>query len=67
MQISEIHIKTKKVVFPLSIALVADLHGGATGPIIERLQTIRPNVISIVGDVIEKDNDSYPFTFLGSA
>lgn len=65
MQISEINIKTKKVVFPLSIALVADLHGVATGPIIERLQTIRPDVITIVGDVIEKDNDSYPVTFFG--
>lgn len=63
MQISEIHIKTKKDVFPLSIALVADLHGIETSPIIEQLQTIHADVIAIVGDVIEKDNDSYPLTF----
>ncbi|MBR4623626.1 MAG: metallophosphoesterase [Clostridia bacterium] len=65
MQISEIHIKTKKEIFPLSIALIADLHGIETGPIIEQLQTIRPDVIAIAGDVVENDNDPYPLTFFG--
>ena len=65
MQISEIYIKTKKVVFPLSIALIADLHGVETGPIIEQLQTICPDVITIVGDVIDKDDDLYPLAFFG--
>ena len=63
MQVSKIQIITDKAIFPLSIALIADLHGVDTGPIVEQLHKIQPDVIAIVGDVIEKDSDSYPLYF----
>ena len=63
MQISEYKINTSKRIQPIRIALVADLHGNSFSDVINTLKNKRPDIITIVGDIIKHDNDAYPIDF----
>lgn len=56
-------INTNKVLAPLVIALIADLHGRSYHNIVDSLEKYYPDVIVIVGDVINYDTDQYPLYF----
>lgn len=60
--IQETHysVKTDKIITTKTIALVADLHSKPYGKIIDLLKSNCPNMIAIVGDVINHDDDLYP-------
>lgn len=63
MKISFYQINTEKEVGSLNIALIADLHGKPYHKILESLKVLNPDIIAIVGDVVDGDNDSYPIPF----
>ncbi len=63
MQITKYQIKTKKINNHFTIALVADLHGKPYKTVIDSLVDYQPDYIAIVGDVVNCDNDDYPYEF----
>lgn len=62
-EVTEYEIVTHNPIGSLSIAVIADLHGRPYEPILRCLESRKPDVIAIVGDVIEGDCESYPLTF----
>ena len=56
-------IHSGREINPLTIALIADVHSEPTGPIVEVLNKTHPDMIAIVGDIIENDKDEYPLSF----
>ncbi len=62
-EITEYVILTHKQIESISIALISDLHGRPYEPVLRCLDSRRPDLIAIVGDVIEGDCEPYPFLF----
>lgn len=58
--VTEYEIVTRKHIDSVSIAVIADLHGRAYEEILRCLKLRKPDLIAIVGDVIEGDCEAYP-------
>lgn len=56
-------IETKKNVSPITISLIADLHGKPYHKVIDSLNQRHPDIIAIAGDIINYDEDLYPLDF----
>lgn len=63
IKLTEYTIVTHKSIVPISIAIIADLHGQAYESVLRCLSIRNPDVIAIVGDVIEGDDEAYPIHF----
>ena len=57
-------IKTKKNIPPFTVALIADLHGAPTKPVLASLQKQKPDMIAIAGDLRPGEQAPYPLEFL---
>lgn len=56
-------IYTEKEIDPFNIAIIADLHSKPYSMVINSLNKLHPDVIAIVGDVVNLDSDPYPLEF----
>ncbi len=65
MQESFYNINTNKIIEPVTIALIADLHGKPYKKVIDSLYKKHPDIIAIVGDVVNDDYGTYPLDFFG--
>ena len=63
MLISEYQINPDHDIQQFTIALVADLHGKPHQKVINSLNIYHPDYIAIVGDVVNRDDDTYPIDF----
>ena len=57
-------ITTKKNIAPFTAALIADLHGAPTKPVLNSLQKHRPDLVAIAGDLRIGEPAPYPLDFL---
>ena len=64
MQETFYSIKTEKRIAPFTAALIADLHGAPTKPVLNSLQKHRPDLVAIAGDLRIGEPAPYPLDFL---
>ena len=64
MQETFYSITTEKPIPPFTVALIADLHGAPSRPVLESLRAQRPDLIAIAGDLRIGEPAPYPTDFL---